>query len=123
MTTKQLTTREFKEKVFDYQLEQEWKYKGELPAIIDFYADWCAPCKMVTPVLEELAKEYAGRLVIYKVNTEIERELSAVFGIRSIPTFLFIPVGGDPMMQPGALSKNAFQKVIDEKLIKQQVDV
>lgn len=123
MTTKQLTTREFKEKVFDYQLEQEWKYKGELPAIIDFYADWCTPCKMVTPVLEELAKEYAGRLVIYKVNTEIERELSAVFGIRSIPTFLFIPVGGDPMMQPGALSKNAFQKVIDEKLIKQQVDV
>ena len=123
MTTKQLTTREFKEKVFDYQLEQEWKYKGELPAIIDFYADWCAPCKMVAPVLEELAKEYAGRLVIYKVNTEIERELSAVFGIRSIPTFLFIPVGGDPMMQPGALSKNAFQKVIDEKLIKQQVDV
>ena len=92
MTTVHLTTEKFKEFVFDYKTEQEWKYKGSLPAIIDFYADWCGPCRMVAPVLEELAKEYEGRLLIYKVNTENEPELSAVFGIQSIPTFLFIPL-------------------------------
>ena len=117
MTTIRLTTEDFKAKVFDYTTEQEWKYRGTLPAIIDFYADWCGPCKMVAPVLEELAKEYDGKLVIYKVDTEAETELSAVFGIRSIPTFLFIPVTGDPMMQPGAFPKNMFKKVIEEHLL------
>lgn len=112
-----LTTEEFKNQVFDYTTEKEWNYKGTLPAIIDFYADWCGPCKMVAPILEELAKEYKDKLLIYKVDTEVEQELSAVFGIRSIPTFLFIPVQGQPMMQPGALPKNVFKEVIDEHLL------
>ncbi|MBI1341625.1 MAG: thioredoxin [Terrimonas sp.] len=117
MATIQLTTQDFKEKVFDYDKEKEWKFKGSLPVIIDFYADWCGPCKMVAPVLEELGKEYANELVIYKVDTEKEMELSAVFGIQSIPTFLFIPVNGQPMMQPGALPKKVFKQVIEERLL------
>lgn len=117
MATVKLTTQDFKDKVFDYTTEQEWKYKGDKPAIIDFYADWCGPCKMVAPVLEELSDEYEGDLVIYKVDTEAEMELSAVFGIQSIPTFLFIPVNGQPMMQPGAFPKKVFKQVIDERLI------
>jgi|SRR5665647_609100 len=117
MATIKLTTQDFKDKIFDYVHETEWKYKGTLPAIIDFYADWCAPCKMVAPVLEELSEVYQDKLVIYKVNTEQEMELSAAFGIQSIPTFLFIPAEGDPMMQPGALPKKAFQQVIEENLL------
>lgn len=117
MHTIKLTTEAFKDLVFDYDNEKEWTYKGSLPAIIDFYADWCGPCKMVAPVLEELAKEYEGRLTIYKVDTEAEMELSAVFGIQSIPTFLFIPMEGLPMMQPGAFPKNVFKQVIEERLL------
>lgn len=117
MTTIKLTTTAFQEKVFNYATEQEWKYLGNQPAIIDFYADWCGPCKMVAPVLEELAKEYAGKLVIYKVDTEKETELAEIFGIQSIPTFLFIPVEGQPIMQPGALPKAVFKKVIEENLL------
>src|SRR5690606_1398528 len=83
----------------------------------DFYADWCGPCKMVAPVLEELAKQYEGKLLIYKVDTDAEQELSAIFQIRSIPTFLFIPVEGQPMMQPGAFPKAVFEKVIEEHLL------
>ena len=122
MPTEQLTTQEFKDKVFDYATEQEWKYKGELPAIIDFYADWCGPCKMVAPILEDLSNEYEDKLVIYKVDTEVEQELSAVFGIQSIPTFLFIPVNGDPMMQPGALPKKVFKQIIEENLVTAEVE-
>ena len=121
MATIQLTTQDFKDKVFDYEKEPEWAYKGTVPAIIDFYADWCGPCKMVAPVLEELSEHYKGELVIYKVNTENELELSSLFGIQSIPTFLFIPVNDNPMMQPGALPKKVFQQVIEEKLIKKVV--
>ena len=121
MATQKMTTKDFKEKIFDYEKEQEWKYKGQHPAIIDFYADWCGPCKMVAPILEELSKEYEGQLVIYKVDTEKEIELASVFGIRSIPTFLFIPVDGDPMMQPGAFPKNVFQQLIKERLLKAEV--
>lgn len=117
MATIKMTTQDFKDKVFNYEKEKDWKYQGQLPAIIDFYADWCSPCKMVAPVLEELAAEYEGRLVIYKVNTEVEQELSAVFGIQSIPTFLFIGADGEPMMQPGAFPKSVFKKVIEEKLL------
>lgn len=117
MTTIKLTTEDFKQKVFDYTTEENWNYKGTRPAIIDFYADWCGPCKMVAPVLEELAKEYADKLVIYKVDTEVEQELAAVFDVRSIPTFLFIPMEGKPMLQPGAFPKNVFKKVIDEHLV------
>ena len=117
MPTKQMTTKDFKEKVFNYETEQDWKYLGELPAIIDFYADWCGPCKMVAPILEELSTEYEGKLVIYKVNTDVEQELSTVFGIQSIPTILFIDADGEPMMQPGALPKHVFRKLSEEKLL------
>lgn len=117
MATVKMTTSDFKEKVFNYDTEQDWKYLGELPAIIDFYADWCGPCKMVAPVLEELSEEYKDKIVIYKVDTDTEPELSAVFGIRSIPTFLFIGADGEPMMQPGAFPRHVFKKVIEEKML------
>lgn len=119
MAPVKLTTQDFKDKVFDYSAEREWKYKGALPAIIDFYADWCGPCRMVAPVLEELAREYEGKLVIYKVDTEKEMELAGVFSIQSIPTFLFIPLEGQPMMQPGAYPKKFFKQVIEEHLVKE----
>ena len=117
MATIQLTAEGFKEKIFDFEKEQEWKYAGSLPAIIDFYADWCGPCKTVAPVLEELSQEYEGKIVIYKIDTEKEAELSSMFGIQSIPTFLFIPVEGAPMIQAGAFPKNVFKQVIEEKLL------
>ncbi|CAG5086417.1 thioredoxin [Parvicella tangerina] len=117
MPTVKLTADKFKEEVFDYTSQQDWNFKGEHPAIIDFYADWCGPCKMVAPVLEELSDEYNGKLTIYKVDTEVEQELSAIFRIRSIPSLLFIPMEGQPMMQAGALPKNALKEVIDKELI------
>lgn len=117
MTTVHLTAKEFRERVFDYATKQDWEYQGSMPAIVDFYADWCGPCKMVAPVLEELAKEYDGKLVIYKVNTDIEQELAFAFNIQSIPTMLFIDANGKGMMQPGAFPKHVFKKVIDEKLL------
>ena len=117
MATVQMTTQDFKDKIFNYETEQDWKYLGKLPAIIDFYADWCGPCKMVAPILEELSKEYDGKLLIYKVNTDVEQELSAVFGIQSIPTLLFIDTAGEPMMQPGAYPKHILKKIIEEKLL------
>ena len=121
MATILLTTQDFKDKIFNYEEDQEWRYKGTLPAIIDFYADWCGPCKMVAPVLRELSEHYQDELVIYKVNTEKERELSSVFGIQSIPTFLFIPVDGNPMMQPGAFPKKVFHQVLEQRLLKKAV--
>jgi thioredoxin len=121
MPTIKLTADKFKSDIFDYTTETEWKYKGELPAIIDFYADWCGPCKMVAPILEELSEDYKEKLNIYKVDTEVEQELSSVFGIRSIPSLLFIPKEGQPMMQPGALPKSAFKQVIEQELIKEEV--
>jgi thioredoxin 1 len=117
MATLQLTTEDFKHKIFDYEKEKEWRYKGALPAIIDFYADWCGPCKMVAPVLDDLSEQYKGQMVIYKVNTEKEVELSSVFGIQSIPSFLFIPVDGAPMLQPGAFPTKVFQHIIEERLL------
>ena len=118
MATIKLSTQGFKDKVFNYETEKEWKYSGRLPAIIDFYADWCGPCKMVAPVLEELATEYDGKIIIYKVDTEAEMELASIFGIQSIPTFLFIPVDASPMMQPGAFPKNVFKEIIEDHLLK-----
>jgi thioredoxin len=113
-----LTTQEFKEKVFDYEKSNEWKYEGTLPAIVDFYADWCQPCKMVAPVLEDLALEYAGKIVVYKVDTENEQELASVFGIQSIPTLLFIPKEGKPQSAMGALPRQSFVKAINDILLK-----
>lgn len=117
MPTVSMTAADFKEHIFNYETEQDWKYQGSLPAIIDFYADWCGPCKAVAPVLEELSEQYEGQVVIYKINTDQEQELSALFGIQSIPTFLFVPMQGTPMLQRGALPKNAFQQVIQERLL------
>jgi thioredoxin len=111
-----LTTAEFKEKVFNYETNKEWKYEGDVPCIIDFYADWCQPCKIVAPVLEELEEEYQGKIKVYKVDTEVERELAAVFGIQSIPSLLFVPMNDQPQMAMGALPKETFEKAISDVL-------
>ncbi|MBU2491901.1 MAG: thioredoxin [Bacteroidetes bacterium] len=115
--TQHLTKADFLTKVFNYEVNKEWKFEGELPALIDFYADWCAPCKMVAPVLEELSDEYAGKVNIYKIDTEAEQELAAAFGIRSIPSLLFIPKDGQPQMAQGALPKENLKEVIDNVLL------
>lgn len=120
MATKKMTKEVFKEVFFDYTTEKEWNYKSDVPAIIDFYADWCGPCKMVSPILEELSEEYDGKLDIYKVDTEVEQELASVFGIRSIPSLLFVPTmdkNKQPMMQAGALMKPQLKQVIDNELL------
>jgi len=111
-----LTIDTFKAKVFNFEANKEWKFEGETPCIIDFYADWCGPCKMVAPILEELQKEYQGKLNIYKVDTEAERELSAMFGIQSIPSMLFVPKEGKPQMAMGALPKETFVQAFSEVL-------
>lgn len=118
MATINLTAQDFREKVFDYTTEKEWKYKGDKPAIIDFYADWCGPCKMVAPIFEEISNE-RDDVIIYKVDTEAEQELSALFQIRSIPSLLFIPTDPEkkPMMQNGALPKHALEDIIDKELL------
>ena len=113
-----LTKETFLSKVFDYENNKEWNYQGELPCIIDFYADWCSPCKMVAPILEELAVEYDGKINIYKIDTEVEQELASVFGIRSIPSLLFCPTTGKPQMAQGALPKDAFKEAIESVLLK-----
>ncbi|MCF6243142.1 MAG: thioredoxin [Bacteroidales bacterium] len=106
----------FKKEVFDYENAQEWKYLGDKPAIVDFYADWCAPCKRIAPIMEELAQEYEGKIIIYKVNTDNNRNLAAAFGIQSIPSILFIPMQGKPTMGQGAYPKETFEKAIHEIL-------
>ena len=111
-----LTKETFLEKVFDYENEKEWKFLGDKPAIIDFYADWCGPCKIVAPILEELSEEYNGKVDIYKIDTEDQYELAGTFGIKSIPSVLFIPMGDQPQMSLGALPKNVFEKSIKSVL-------
>ncbi|GAB1481303.1 hypothetical protein MASR2M78_01180 [Treponema sp.] len=111
-----LTSAEFKQKVFNYEKGPDWKYEGDLPAIVDFYADWCGPCKMVSPVLDQLSKDYEGKIHVYKVNTEEEQDLSAAFGIQSIPTILFIPMEGQPQAAMGALPKASLEKAIKDVL-------
>lgn len=113
-----LIKNDFKTKVFDYENNNQWTYKGSMPCIIDFYADWCRPCKEVAPILEELAKKYYGKIIVYKVNADKERELSKALGIESIPTFFFVPVKGDLIVARGALSKEYFEKVINQILLK-----
>ena len=112
-----LTKETFLSKVFNYEQNQEWKFEGNLPCLIDFYADWCGPCKMVAPILEELSKEFDGKIDIYKVNTEVEQELAAAFGIQSIPSLLFCPKDGKPQMAMGALPKQAMTDAINEVLL------
>lgn len=117
MTTVKLTKEMFLEKVANYEANpNEWKYLGDVPCIIDFYADWCGPCKAVAPVLEELAAEYGDKIVIYKVDTEVEQDLAAAFGVRSIPTLLFVPMEGAPQVARGALPKESFKEAIKDVL-------
>jgi len=114
------TTEEFKDKIFEFDTETEWNFKGENPAIVDFWAPWCGPCRMVGPVLEELSKEYAGKIDIYKVNVDEVPELSQAFGIQSIPSILFIPMEGNPQMSMGALPKTSLETAIKEVLLKKE---
>ena len=111
-----LTKETFKEKVFNFEDNQEWKFEGDKPAVIDFYADWCGPCKMIAPILDELATEYEGKVDIYKVNTEDQYELAGMFGIQSIPSVLFIPMDEQPQMSMGAMPKDTFKKAFSEVL-------
>ena len=112
-----LTKQDFVEKIYDFENNTEWSFKGDLPCVIDFYADWCGPCKMVSPVVEELSTEYSGRVNFYKINTEQENDLSAAFGIRSIPSLLFIPKDGEPKMAMGALPKDQMKNIVDTELL------
>lgn len=112
-----LSTADFRLKIMDYTVHQtEWVFEGERPAVIDFYTTWCGPCKMMAPIVEETAKTYTGKVDFYKVDIEKEQELAQTFGIQSIPTFLFIPAKGKPTMQMGAMSKETFEKMVDENL-------
>lgn len=113
-----LTKETFQEKVFDFEKNKEWKFEGELPCVIDFYADWCGPCQMMNPILEELSKEYDGKLNIYKIDTDKQQELAAMFGIRSIPSLLFVPKDGQPQMASGALPISTMKNIINEQLVK-----
>ena len=116
---KHLTYKEFLHKVWDFEKDPTtFKYKGKLPAIVDFYADWCGPCRRVAPIMEKLAEEYDGQLLVYKVNVDQEKDLSAAFQVKSIPMVLFIPMEGQPMMQVGALPEEGYRKVVEEQLVK-----
>ena len=115
--TENLTKEKFMEKVFNYEQNKEWKFEGDLPCLIDFYADWCGPCKMVAPIMDELAEEYKGKVNFYKINTENEQELAGAFGISSIPSLLFVPKEGQPQMAVGALPKDSMVKVIEDELL------
>ncbi|MCF6213167.1 MAG: thioredoxin [Flavobacteriaceae bacterium] len=111
-----LSKETFLEKVFNYEKNKDWKFEGDKPCIIDFYADWCGPCKMLAPILEELSETYKGKIDIYKVDTEAEQELAAAFAIRSIPAMLFCPKEGQPQMAQGALPKHELERVIKDVL-------
>ena len=112
-----LTKETFLKKVFNYEKNKEWKFEGDLPCVIDFWAPWCGPCKVVGPIIDELSEEYKGKVNFYKVNTDEEQELVGAFGIRSIPSLLFVPKEGKPQMTTGALPKETLKKVVDEELL------
>jgi thioredoxin 1 len=117
ITVVQLTNDTFKKMVFNYDINKEWKYEGSKPAIIDFYADWCAPCRQLSPLVEEIAKEYTGKIVVYKVDTEKEKILSQKLGITGLPTLLFIPEKGSPRISMGLIPKESLVKAINELLL------
>jgi thioredoxin 1 len=112
-----LNKQTFLEKVFNYEKNQDWKFEGEIPAVVDFWAPWCGPCKMVGPIIDELSTEYDGKVNFYKVNTDEEQELGAVFGIKSIPSLLFIPKEGQPKLAVGALPKDSLKSAIEKELL------
>lgn len=116
-----LTKETFLTKVFDYEKNKEWKFNGELPAVVDFWAPWCGPCRFVGPIIDELSEELKGQVNFYKINTDDEQELAGVFGIQSIPSLLFIPKDKQPMMATGALPKEELKKIIDEKLLEKKI--
>jgi thioredoxin 1 len=118
-----LTYETFKTKVFDFEKHQEWKFEGDKPCLIDFWAAWCGPCRMIAPILEELSEEYKDQINIYKVNTEEEPELATLFGIRSIPSLLFVPMNGKPKMMAGALPKHMLKELIDRELLGKKIIV
>jgi len=119
-----ISTAQFKQLIMDYEKNPKvWVYAGKLPCVVDFYADWCGPCRSASPVLEELAKKYSGKIIVYKVNTDQEKELSTVFGISGIPAFLYVPISGNPTMTSGVPRttqeiKDQFEKMINTILIK-----
>lgn len=114
VSVQDLTSDMFVQNIFDYRTQKEWKYKGNLPCVIDFYADWCGPCKMVAPIMDELADEYHGKINFYKVNVDNEQELASVFGVQSIPSILFIPATGQPQMTTGANNKDGYRNIINQ---------
>jgi len=112
-----LTNETFKANVFNYPVNQQWKYEGKIPAIIDFYATWCAPCKKLSPLLEDLAEKYKGKIIVYKVDVDAEQQLAQSMGIQSMPTLLFIPVNGQPQQSIGLVSSETLEKMINEILL------
>lgn len=113
----QLTTAAFKKEIFNYEVNKGWKYEGSKPAIIDFYADWCGPCRQLSPMVEQVAKEYAGKIIVYKVNTDQEAILAQNLGIQGLPTLLFIPAQGSPQISTGLIPKESLIKAINEVLL------
>jgi len=111
-----LTKETFKEKVFNFEENKDWKFEGDKPAVIDFYAEWCGPCKVVGPILDELSTEYEGKIDIYKVDTEDQYELAGMFGIQSVPSILFIPMGEQPQMSMGAMPKETLKQAFSDVL-------
>jgi thioredoxin len=119
METIHLTKAEFLKRVCNYEANpNEWKYEGTVPCIVDFYATWCGPCKMLSPTLQELAKEYDGKIVVYKIDVDQEQDLASAFGVQSIPTLLWVPMKGNPTVTRGAMMKNDLKKMIDQTLLK-----
>lgn len=115
-----ITTEQFRERVFDYKNEKDWKYKGKKPCVIDFYTTWCGPCKRLAPIMEEMSQKYCDQVKFYKADTERERELAYVFGINSIPQVLYVPVEGKPMLLKGLYPKEEIEKIIDEFLLEKK---
>jgi len=109
-----LNIESFKSKIFDFESSKEWKFKGDKPAIIDFYADWCGPCRALAPILEKVSNSYKGQVDVFKIDTEASPELAAMFGIRGIPSLLFIPMNGEPAMSSGLIPEEGFQKAISD---------